>query len=76
MRPIQDIYPMLTTPRKVVVTMHQKPDPDAMGSSLGMAAFLRQFGHEVTVISPTNWPDFLKWMPGCKDVIDYEMCRE
>jgi bifunctional oligoribonuclease and PAP phosphatase NrnA len=76
MKPIQDIYPLLTTPRKVVVTMHQKPDPDAMGSSLGMAHFLRQFGHEVTVISPTNWPDFLKWMPGCKDVIDYEMFRE
>jgi bifunctional oligoribonuclease and PAP phosphatase NrnA len=76
MKPIQDIYPLLTTPRKVVVTMHQKPDPDAMGSSLGMAHFLRQFGHEVTVISPTNWPDFLKWMPGCRDVIDFEMYRE
>jgi phosphoesterase RecJ-like protein len=28
------------------------------------------------VISPTNWADFLKWMPGCKDVIDYEGYRE
>jgi phosphoesterase RecJ-like protein len=60
----------------VVITMHQKPDPDAMGSSLGMAGFLRQLGHLVTVISPTNWPDFLRWMPGCKDVLDYEAQRE
>lgn len=56
--------------------MHQKPDPDAMGSSLALAGILSQLGHSVTVISPTNWPDFLKWMPGCKNVIDFEAARE
>ena len=56
--------------------MHQKPDPDAMGSSLALAGILSQLGHSVTVISPTNWPDFLKWMPGCKNVIDFEATRE
>lgn len=76
MKPIQQIYPQLSDPKKVVITMHQKPDPDAMGSSLALANFLRQFGHSVTVISPTNWADFLKWMPGCRDVLDYEAQRE
>jgi bifunctional oligoribonuclease and PAP phosphatase NrnA len=77
MKPIQDLFPFLSAePKKVVVTMHQKPDPDAMGSSLGLAHFLRKLGHQVTVISPTNWADFLKWMPGCTDVIDYEASRE
>lgn len=76
MKPIQEIYPLLHSPRKVVVTMHQKPDPDAMGSSLALAGVLIQLGHEVTVVSPTNWPDFLKWMPGSKAVIDYEASRE
>jgi len=52
--------------------MHQKPDPDAMGSSLGLYHFLKQFGHTITVISPTNWADFLKWMPGCELVLDFE----
>ena len=52
--------------------MHQKPDADAMGSSLGLYHFLKQFGHQVTVISPTNWATWLNWMPGCKDVLDYE----
>ncbi len=52
--------------------MHQKPDADAMGSSLALAHFLQQFGHNVTVISPTNWASFLNWMPGCKQVLDYE----
>ena len=76
MKPVQEIYPLLHLPRKVVVTMHQKPDPDAMGSSLALAGVLLQLGHEVTVISPTNWPDFLKWMPGSKKVIDFEASRE
>jgi bifunctional oligoribonuclease and PAP phosphatase NrnA len=56
MKPIQELFPFLTQePKRVVITMHQKPDPDAMGSSLGLAHFLRKLGHEVTVISPTNW---------------------
>jgi len=77
MKPIQDLFPFLTAgPKKVVVTMHQKPDPDAMGSSLGLAHFLKKLGHQVTVISPTNWADFLKWMPGCAEVIDYEASRD
>jgi phosphoesterase RecJ-like protein len=72
MKPIQFLYPHLHEPKDVVVTMHQKPDPDAMGSSLALALFLKGFGHRVTVVSPTNWADFLKWMPGCEDVLDYE----
>ncbi|MFT3945854.1 MAG: bifunctional oligoribonuclease/PAP phosphatase NrnA [Agriterribacter sp.] len=76
MKPIQEIYPLLQVPRKTVITMHQKPDPDAMGSSLALAGILTQLGHQVTVISPTNWPDFLKWMPGCKNVIDFEAAGE
>jgi len=53
--------------------MHLKPDADAMGSSLGLFHFLNQLGHTVTVISPTNWAEWLKWMKGCDKVIDYEM---
>jgi phosphoesterase RecJ-like protein len=72
MKPIAEIYGELTVPKKIVVTMHQKPDGDAMGSTLGLFHFLKQLGHEVVVISPTNWAAFLNWMPGCKEVMDYE----
>ncbi len=72
MKPIEAIYPLLDAPRKVVIIMHQKPDADAMGSSLGLFHFLSQLGHEPVVISPTNWAEWLKWMPGCGGVIDYE----
>ena len=52
--------------------MHQKPDGDAMGSALGLYHFLKALGHDVQVISPTNWAGFLNWMPGVDTVIDYE----
>lgn len=76
MKPIEEIKPLLESPKKVVITMHQKPDADAMGSSLAMYHYLRQKGHEVTVISPTNFPDFLKWMPGAEQVLDFESMQE
>ncbi len=76
MKPIQEIFPQFAQPRKVVITTHQKPDADAMGSSLAMLHFLKQFGHTVTVISPTNWAKWVNWMPGSKEVIDYDTNRE
>ena len=72
MQIIDILYPQLTETKKIVITMHQKPDADAMGSTLGLYHFLIQFGHEAAVISPTNWASFLSWMPGCKNVLDYE----
>jgi len=48
--------------------MHTRPDADALGSSLGLSGYLVKKGHEVTVISPTSYPDFLKWMEGSDEV--------
>ena len=76
MESLNQIFPLLLQPKKVVITTHQKPDGDAMGSSLGLYNFLIQFGHTVTVISPTNWANFLNWMPGTKTVLDYERQTE
>jgi phosphoesterase RecJ-like protein len=76
MQPIQEFYSLITIPKKVVITTHQKPDGDAMGSALGLYHFLKKFNHEVVYISPTNWADFLTWMPGVKDVIDFEFKKD
>lgn len=72
MKPIEEIFPLPDTPKKIVITTHQKPDADAMGSSLGLKHFLALQGHEVTVISPTNWAGWVNWMPGAEEVINYE----
>ena len=76
MKEIEEIPGLFTKPSDIVITMHQKPDADAMGSSLALFHFLKQFDHKVNVISPTNWADWLKWMPGCEKVVDYELYTE
>jgi len=75
MKSVEEIFPLLIEPRRVVIVPHQKPDADAMGASLALLHFLRQFGHTVTIVSPTNWAGWLNWMPGCNAVIDYEFQR-
>jgi len=72
MQPLNELYPLLNNPRRVVITMHQKPDADAMGSALGLYHYLVRLGNQVTVISPTNWAGFLNWMPGVNQVLDFE----
>ena len=42
-----------------------------MGSSLGLYHFLKDLRQLVTVITPTDYPAFLKWMPGKKQVEIY-----
>lgn len=76
MKSVAEFFPFLQQPGSVVITTHQKPDPDAMGSSLALFHFLKNFGFNVTVVSPTNWPDFLNWMEGVDQVIDFELTRD
>ncbi|OOQ58669.1 DHH family phosphoesterase [Mucilaginibacter pedocola] len=62
---------LLAQPKKIVITTHHKPDGDAMGSSLGLYNYLVQLGHHARVIAPTDYPDFLAWLPGNEEVIIY-----
>lgn len=55
--------------KKVVITTHQNPDADALGSSLGLSLFLKKKGLDSTVISPTEYPAFLNWMPDNDKVV-------
>ncbi|MBY0244419.1 MAG: bifunctional oligoribonuclease/PAP phosphatase NrnA [Sphingobacteriaceae bacterium] len=73
---IQQLKTLLNTPQNIVITTHHKPDGDAMGSSLGLYAYLIQKGHHVKVITPTDYPDFLHWMPYHNEVIIYTEAKE
>jgi len=56
----------------IIITTHHKPDADALGSSLGLFNFFKELGLKSTVISPTDYGDFLTWLPGEKEVINFE----
>ena len=61
---------------KIVIVSHVSPDGDAIGSSLGLYHFLTSQDKNVHVIVPNAFPDFLKWMPGAKDIIQYNRYKD
>lgn len=69
---ILEITSALSKARNIVIVPHKGPDGDAIGSSLGLYHFLKEKGHHVNVISPNDYPDFLKWLPGQEDILNYE----
>lgn len=72
MQNLESFKSLLENPKKVVVTTHYKPDADALGSSLGLYLYLLKKGHKVSVISPSDYPEFLNWMEGHEQVINAE----
>jgi len=69
MKELDAFKAFISNPKKIVITTHANPDADALGSSLGLYHFLNNRGHEVTVISPTEYPEFLYWMEGNDQVL-------
>ncbi|WP_128546305.1 DHH family phosphoesterase [Larkinella soli] len=72
MQDLDAIRELLLKPQTVLITTHQNPDADALGSSLGLAGYLKKRGHRVTVVTPTDYPENLTWMHGNEEVIAFE----
>ncbi len=73
---ISEIKQLLSESKKITIVPHKNPDGDAMGSSLGLFLFLLASGHKVHVITPNDYPQFLKWLPGNDDVLIYDNDRK
>lgn len=60
----------------IVIVTHVAPDGDALGSSLGLLHFFETQDKNVNIIVPNAFPDFLRWMPGAKDILLYDKYAE
>jgi bifunctional oligoribonuclease and PAP phosphatase NrnA len=72
MQDLPHITNLLGSPQSICITTHQNPDADALGSSLALAAYLTQYGHTVTILSSTAFPDNLAWMQGSASILILE----
>lgn len=68
----QQARQLLATRQEVVIFSHRNPDGDAVGSSLGLLHYLTGQGHGCTVLLPSDYPDFLAFLPGAPDVVIYD----
>ena len=66
---IQKAKKLINKYDKIVIVTHTSPDGDALGSSLGLYHFLIEYGKQVNVVVPNEFPDFLRWMRGASDVL-------
>jgi phosphoesterase RecJ-like protein len=69
---IKSAFRLIVNAEHILITTHVSPDGDAIGSTLGFQRFLQKMGKKVTVITPNDFPGFLKWMPGADEIIPYE----
>lgn len=60
----------------IVLVSHVSPDGDAIGSTLGLWHFFNSQGKKATVIVPNNFPEFLKWLPGAREILCYDKRKE
>ncbi len=72
LRTVEEINDLLSEKRKIVITTHNNPDGDAIGSSLAMYHYLKRKGHRVDVVIPNMFPEFLAWIPGSKEMLVYD----
>ncbi|MEN9919726.1 MAG: hypothetical protein RL662_2162 [Bacteroidota bacterium] len=73
---ITKVEELLDKADKAVIITHVSPDGDAIGSSLGLYHYLINLGLEVNVIVPNEFPYFLKWVKGAKDILIHEKYAE
>ena len=76
MERIGELKSLLSTPKDVVIVSHRNPDGDAVGSSLALYHFLQHLGHAQKIVFPSEYPDFLSWMPSVNQIISFDEQQE
>lgn len=67
-----EVKELLSVPKNIVIVPHRNADGDAIGSSLAMYHFLKDKNHNVKVVSPNDYPNFLKKLPATDSVIKFD----
>lgn len=68
---IQQALELIHKAEKIIITTHVSPDGDAIGSSLGLYHFLKLLGKQATIITPNDFPEFLKWMKDSDRIVPF-----
>ncbi|WP_029489638.1 DHH family phosphoesterase [Aquimarina agarivorans] len=72
MKNIKGLKAELASSQNIIIIPHKNPDGDAMGSTLALYSYLMLKQKKSTVITPNDYPSFLKWLPCNNDVLVYE----
>lgn len=65
---IKELSNLLETSQNILLICHINPDGDAIGSQLALYHYLLTKGKSVSMLSPNNLQEFLKWMGGADKI--------
>ncbi len=66
---LEEIGRRIRQAQRIAIVTHERPDADALGSSLGLAHALRRIGKEATVFSFDPVPFGLHFLPGIETIV-------
>lgn len=62
--------------QRIVIIPHEKPDGDAIGSAMALYHFWLECGQTVNILSPSEYPAFLHFLPHDNKVIIFDNNKE
>jgi phosphoesterase RecJ-like protein len=71
-----DLNQWIKIPQNAVILSHRNPDGDAIGSSLAMFHYLKQYGHTVHVMFPSEFPEEFEALPGADEILIWDIHTE
>lgn len=64
---------LIKVPKQIVTLVtHENPDGDAIGSAIGLGEILKNYGHDVRIIVPNDYPEFLHWFSTEIEILVYD----
>jgi bifunctional oligoribonuclease and PAP phosphatase NrnA len=58
--------------RKILLTTHQNPDGDGLGSEVAFASFLRGLGKEVRIVNPDATPERYRFLDPAGEILAFD----
>lgn len=62
--------------KRIVIIPHANPDGDAIGSAIGLAEVFSSYGHTTSILSPNDYPEFLKWFASDIEIVIAEKKKD
>ena len=72
---LKSVAELFTEKSNIILIPHSSPDADALGSCLALYHFFNQ-ENEVNIISPNEYTEILNFLPGSKNILNYEIDKE
>ena len=72
----EPLFEILDRNERFILTSHVRPDADAIGSELGVAALLDQLGKRVRIVNPSGMPEHLEFLDPNRRVHKYSAAAD